>query len=58
MEFPKAETSDNCAQHYVRRKHIEYTETTNLDKVCAGLEEAFAALKNHVGLDFVGHCVA
>lgn len=56
MEFPTAETSNNCAEHYMRRKSIEYTESSTLDKVCAGLEQAFAALEGQIGLDFVGHC--
>jgi hypothetical protein len=56
MEFPTAETSDNCAQHYMWRKHVEYTEATTIEKVCTGLKSGFDNLKTPIGLEFVGHC--
>ena len=56
MEFPTANTSNNCAQHYMWRKYREYTDTTTLKEVCNSLEAGFEELKTPVGLEFVGHC--
>ena len=56
MEFPTAATSDNCARHYMWRKHLEYTETTTIEKVCEGLKGNFEKLEAPIGREFVGHC--
>jgi hypothetical protein len=56
MEFPTAATSDHCAGHYMLRKHLEYTETTTMQKICGSLKTEFETLKAPIGLEYVGHC--
>jgi len=46
MDFPTANASDLCAQHYMWCKHREYTESITLDALCSSLQDGFAQLKN------------
>ncbi len=55
-QFPTAETSDNCARHYMWSKMREFSGEVDLKQELEWLKDASDSLRRDVGVENTEHC--